>query len=70
VLKRVEKHGDLFAPLLQQKQKLPSLAKLEQAVQRVAAKGVLKEGKPPGSAAARNPARQPARELSRKRGRA
>jgi bifunctional non-homologous end joining protein LigD len=29
VLKRVEKHGDLFAPVLEEKQGLPSFAKLE-----------------------------------------
>ena len=29
VLKRVEKHGDLFAPVLKLKQKLPALRSLE-----------------------------------------
>lgn len=32
VLKRVKKHGDLFAPVLEQKQKLPPLRRLEQVL--------------------------------------
>jgi len=31
VLERVEKHGDLFAPVLKMKQKLPALAGIEEA---------------------------------------
>jgi bifunctional non-homologous end joining protein LigD len=31
VLKRVEKHGDLFEPVLKEKQRLPSFAKLEKS---------------------------------------
>jgi len=31
VLKRIQKHGDLFAPVLKLKQKLPSLHVLQEA---------------------------------------
>jgi len=67
VLERVAKHGDLFAPVLKQKQKLPSLAKLEQAVVAVAETRLLKQGKPPARDT-RDPSRTAPRELSRKRG--
>ena len=32
ILTRVEKQGDLFAPVLKQKQKLPALSRLEKAI--------------------------------------
>jgi bifunctional non-homologous end joining protein LigD len=67
VLERVEEHGDLFAPVLKRKQKLASLAKLEQAVAAVAETGLLKQGKPPARDT-HDPARAAPRELSRKRG--
>ena len=67
VLKRVEESGDLFAPVLKLKQKLPTLDKLEAAVEKAAAGGLFKGAKPPGRDT-RDPQRMPPRELSRKRG--
>ena len=68
VLKRVDRDGDLFAPVLKLKQKLPSLEKLGKAVQSVAASGLLADGKPP-SKTTTDPSRMPPPELSRKHGR-
>jgi bifunctional non-homologous end joining protein LigD len=67
VLKRVEKFGDLFAPLLKLKQKLPKMEKLEAAVEKVAATGLFNDAKPPARDT-RDPQRAAPRELSRKRG--
>jgi bifunctional non-homologous end joining protein LigD len=67
VLKRVEKSGDLFAPLLKLKQNLPKLEKLEAAVEKVAATGLFNDAKPPARDT-RDPQRAAPRELSRKRG--
>ena len=67
VLKRVDARGDLFAPVLKLKQKLPSIKKLESAVEKVGATGLFHHAKPPGSDT-RDPLRQPQREISQKRG--
>jgi bifunctional non-homologous end joining protein LigD len=67
VLRRVEQHGDLFAPVLKLKQKLPSIEKLEAAVEKVASTGLFKAAKPPARDS-RDPQRMPPRELSQKRG--
>jgi bifunctional non-homologous end joining protein LigD len=67
VLKRVDRDGDLFAPVLKLKQKLPSLEKLEKAVQAVAASGLLHEGNAPSKTTG-DPSRAAPPELSRKRG--
>ena len=67
VLKRVEDSGDLFAPVLELKQKLPKLEKLEAAVEAATAKGLFQGAKTPAPDS-RDPSRQPPKELSRKRG--
>jgi bifunctional non-homologous end joining protein LigD len=67
VLKRVDKMGDLFAPVLTLKQKLPSLEKLEKAVDAVAATELLSKGRPPQKTTS-DPSRMAPPELSRKRG--
>ena len=67
VLKRVDEHGDLFAPLLKLKQKLPKLEKLEAAVEAAASKGLFKAAKPPAQDS-NDPSRHAPKELSKKRG--
>ena len=67
VLERVDKHGDLFEPLLKLKQKLPKLEKLEAAVEAAAAKGLFQGAKPPARDS-RDPSRQAPKEISKKRG--
>ncbi len=68
VLRRAEESGDLFAPVLKLRQRLPKLQKLEAAVEAVARRGVLREGKPPHRES-KEPSRAAPREHSRKRGR-
>ena len=67
VLRRVEEDGDLFAPVLKVKQKLPSIEKLEAAVEKVGSTGLFRHAKPPAHDT-RDPQRQPQREISQKRG--
>jgi len=67
VLRRVEQHGDLFAPVLKLKQKLPPIEKLEAAVTKLAGSGLFEQAKPPARDT-KDPSRMPQRETSQKRG--
>jgi bifunctional non-homologous end joining protein LigD len=66
VLQRVEKQGDLFAPVLKLKQKLPALEKLGQPVAVAAAPARVSKAKPsPSARSQRKPATSPRKRKAR-----